>query len=322
MVKMKIRYLILWVLLLLTLSIVGQAQENSSAGAPAQWTRIKSSDGEFSIETPNDLVYFYDEDGFIISPPDKKSQLYTDVRLLNSSIDKTFMSVEMYKISSQKGALANLIEQDGLKTSKILGDQKDFIAKQAELNSPPWPASDGTAEISYVVQYFASATHLYVVTVSNRGKKTAAAERFLASVRLQKSGSDNPDLHDATDISRLKPLSIGDLISTDSALNQSPAKKDETGSPPAKKPQPIVLVRPTPSYSESARKKDITGVMRVRVEFSRTGAVSKVVILSLLPEDLGKNCFFAALRMKFLPAEKEGSTITISKVVEYNFNIY
>ena len=319
---MKIRYLVLWVLLLLTSSIVGQAQENSPDGVSTQWTRIKSSDGEFSIEIPNNLVYFYDEDGFIISPPDKKSQLYTDMQLLNSSIDKTFMSVEMYKISSQKGALANLIEQDGLKTSKILGDQKDFIAKQAELNSPPWPASDGTAEISCIVQYFASATHLYVVTVSNRGEKTAAAERFLASVRLQKSGPDNPDVNNATDLSRLKPLSIGNLISTDSALNKGPAKKDETGPPPAKKPQPIVLVRPTPTFTTSARKKGITGTMRVRVGFSRTGAVSKVVILSLLPEGLDKNCFFAAMRMKFIPAEREGSTITIFKVVEYNFNFY
>jgi TonB family protein len=84
----------------------------------------------------------------------------------------------------------------------------------------------------------------------------------------------------------------------------------------------MILNKPRPTYSNQARKEGIGGTIRVRLTFSENGSISRVIFLTALPGGLNRNSFFTALKMRFLPAEKDGVFDTVTKTVEFSFAIY
>jgi len=83
-----------------------------------------------------------------------------------------------------------------------------------------------------------------------------------------------------------------------------------------------ILIKPTPSYINSARMKGEKGTIQIRATFSEQGRIAKIAFLKTLKEGLVRQAVFAALRIKFLPAEKQGQPETVTKIIEYSFDIY
>jgi TonB family protein len=83
-----------------------------------------------------------------------------------------------------------------------------------------------------------------------------------------------------------------------------------------------LLAKPKANYTEEARKNGIEGVVRLRVTFSANGQVTSVSLVRGLPFGLTETAIAAARKIKFEPAEKNGVPISVSKIVEYNFNTY
>lgn len=295
------------------------AQENPNAAQTSDWQRLQSDNDEFSVEMPANYTYFYDKDGFDVHDWNGFNYLFAQMQTIHAAQDKTVMSVEVYKVPSPRKHLDFLLERFGDKTVKITNAPKGFTVEQYEQISVKDYRTGKETEISFVSRYIASKTHIYIVTAANRGKKTAAFERFLSSVRLAANQTGN------IKISSLRPLTIENI--GEDATNQPkppvpPANQNQPTDAP-KNPTPVLYVtKPFATFTDGARNKRISGVVRLRVTLNKDGRISKIGIVSGLPEGLNRSAFFAALRIKFIPEEKDGETVTVTKVVEYSFKTY
>lgn len=98
--------------------------------------------------------------------------------------------------------------------------------------------------------------------------------------------------------------------------------------PPPPKPVEVVSVpfriisKPRPGYTDAARTNQVTGVVRLRVTFSASGAVGNISPVSGLPYGLTEQAIAAARQIKFEPAKKNGVAIASTKIIEYSFSIY
>jgi hypothetical protein len=298
MIKLNLRFLFLVVLVSSTV-----LAQNSK---PETWQRFQSDNGEFSIEMPGTPAYFFDRDGFIISPRGKSDRIYAEMRLLNSSSSKTVMSVEIYRPDNVKACLKEIIERDGLKENKTKENLPGFETVSLEKRNITNSSTDENIEISHTSKYIISKTHLYIVSVSNRGPQSEEAKRFLSSLKLT-SGQTGADLKDAVKISGLTAIGLPQIIK--SAGDVPPPAQTGGAVPPnlVKNPGAILVVtKPSPTYTDNDRRDVITGAMRVRIGFAESGRISSITIVTALSKSLSRNAVFAALRLKFIPEEKDG----------------
>jgi TonB family protein len=83
-----------------------------------------------------------------------------------------------------------------------------------------------------------------------------------------------------------------------------------------------VLEKPEPTYTEAARKNQITGTVVLRAVFSAGGAVTNIHAVSGLPDGLTERAIAAAKNIRFVPATKDGRPVSMWMQLEYNFNLY
>jgi hypothetical protein len=80
--------------------------------------------------------------------------------------------------------------------------------------------------------------------------------------------------------------------------------------------------KPKPEYTELGRLYQITGTVILNVPFLETGKIGVVNVVQGLPFGLTHQAVVAAKRMTFDPSLKDGQPVSITKHVEYTFNIY
>lgn len=281
------------------------------------WIRVQSDNGEFSIEIPSNFTYFFDKDGFDYSVSDQ-SFVFSQMQMLNASVEKTVMSVEVYKVPSPKNYMNRLLEGQKFNNStKRDYKQEEFNIKEFEQKKFKTDSDD--LVISHITRFITSKTHLYIVTVANHGAKSTSFERFLSSIQL---GLNQSSPSNIVKFSSRKPITINDIF-TDGTKNPVP----KPNSPPnsqnnVKDSTPfIILTKPFAAYTQQARNNRTSGKMRIRITFEKNGGISNIEFLEGLPDGLNRNGFFAALRIKFIPNEKDGEFQTIKKQVEYSFSI-
>ena len=83
-----------------------------------------------------------------------------------------------------------------------------------------------------------------------------------------------------------------------------------------------VLSKPEPTYTESARKNQITGTVVLRAVFSSSGQVTNIHAVSGLPDGLTERAIAAAKSIRFVPATKDGHAVSMWMELQYNFNLY
>ncbi len=105
------------------------AQTNQSS----EWIRVRSDDGEFSVEVPADYKFIVDKTGFQVNDTYNNYQL-EEVKMFNSYREKTLIAFESYKAG--KKALDAIRESDNRngKSSEIERGEKRFSG-QAEFQS-------------------------------------------------------------------------------------------------------------------------------------------------------------------------------------------
>ncbi len=80
-----------------------------------------------------------------------------------------------------------------------------------------------------------------------------------------------------------------------------------------------ILNKPTPMYTDAARKNETTGSVKLRVTFLASGIIGDVISVNMLPDGLTESAIEAAKGIKFQPATKNGTPLTVTKLVEYSF---
>jgi TonB family protein len=83
-----------------------------------------------------------------------------------------------------------------------------------------------------------------------------------------------------------------------------------------------VLEKPEPTYTEAARKNQITGTVVLRAVFSAGGQVINISPVSRLPDGLTERAIAAAKNIRFVPASKDGHPVSMWMELQYNFNLY
>ncbi len=293
----------------------------SNAQIPtAEWIRVQSDNGEFSIEVPAEYEFFADKDGFSVS---FNSDTYPlrEMNVLNGIHEKTLISFESYKADkraldiirerdSRQAEESSEIKREGYRVKQIVSRNKDSYS---------------------VRQYFNSKDYIYILTAASREGETPTLKRFLDSVIFKPSGEKT--IQTTALDSKLKTISFSALkptpieVETSSKPSQTPndtvnnavitpAPKDENILPLA------ILYKPLPSFTDAARMQREQGIIRLRLGFSQAGYISKIAVVSSLKEGLLRQAIFAALRIKFLPPEKDGKPQTVTKLVEYSFAVY
>ncbi|PYS92129.1 MAG: hypothetical protein DMF64_10095 [Acidobacteria bacterium] len=84
----------------------------------------------------------------------------------------------------------------------------------------------------------------------------------------------------------------------------------------------VIVSKPEPTFTEEARKDNVTGEVVLRMVLGSNGAVSNIVPLKRLPDGLTERAIAAARQIQFTPAEKDGHKVSQYVTVSYNFNIY
>ncbi len=283
-----------------------------------EWIRAQSDNGEFSVEFPAGYDFYADKDGFSASSG-SRSYFLSEMRMLNAYHEKTLLSLEAYKTDSPKdvaGIFAESDERNGVETKIKVGKSKfkQVLIKRENLYA--------------VRRFFTSETHIYILTAASRTEETPALKRFLDSLRFKTAKMEIEPTQ--TPEANVKTVSFSALKISQLAIDLNPEplrKRGDTKTPPQapnnEDSLPLsIIVKPIPFYTEAARSAGESGVIRVRLTFSKNGSVTNIGFFSVLKEGLARQAAFAAIRLKFLPAEKNGEAITSVKFVEYSFSIY
>ena len=83
--------------------------------------------------------------------------------------------------------------------------------------------------------------------------------------------------------------------------------------------KPQVLSKPTPDYTEEARRNKVYGTVVLRCVFGADGRIPALAVLSGLPDGLTEQAIAAAKQIKFVPATKDGKPVSVWMQLEYNF---
>ncbi|HEY0003664.1 MAG TPA: energy transducer TonB [Pyrinomonadaceae bacterium] len=85
---------------------------------------------------------------------------------------------------------------------------------------------------------------------------------------------------------------------------------------------PVIITRkPQASYTELARKSQITGSVKLRMLLRKDGTVAEITPVRTLPGGLTEEAVRAASRIEFIPAMINGEPVDMVQWVEYNFDV-
>jgi TonB family C-terminal domain len=86
---------------------------------------------------------------------------------------------------------------------------------------------------------------------------------------------------------------------------------------------PLTIIgKPRALYTDEARKAMAQGTVSVKVTLLANGGVGSVVVVTPLEYGLTEQAIAAAKRLVFLPKRINGYPVSVTKMIEYNFNIY
>jgi protein TonB len=85
--------------------------------------------------------------------------------------------------------------------------------------------------------------------------------------------------------------------------------------------RPQILGRPTPGYTDEARRNQIEGSVKVSVLLKADGAVSDINVARGLGYGLDEKAIEAARQLRFVPAQKDGHAVSVRLSLEFKFSL-
>jgi len=82
----------------------------------------------------------------------------------------------------------------------------------------------------------------------------------------------------------------------------------------------VLISKPEPGFTEEARQHNVQGLVRLSVVLSSNGQVKDPYILQTLSHGLTLKAMQAVLKIKFVPAMKDGRPVSQFATIEYSFN--
>ena len=280
---------------------------------PEDWRIFQPDNDEFTIETPLELKNYGMQDA-------KSSRMYF------GSINGTYLYVFSDPVKSP----------DNLKvTIRFVNSSGKTLAE----NGDPAILTRLTFEDSYgywqSIVIARSKTRIYVAQALSKNEKNPVANHFMSSFGLDSSKFYLPTETEKKPVEIVTPpispqkgsgLGGGSGSGSGSGLGSGNGSGVGVGSPTKTFPQQLsplkIQSKARPAYTDFARFYWITGTVILRITFLASGEIGSVTVVTDLPFGLTEQALIAARRIRFEPAYRDGSPITVSKAVEYSFLIY
>jgi hypothetical protein len=80
--------------------------------------------------------------------------------------------------------------------------------------------------------------------------------------------------------------------------------------------------KPRASYTDEARMENVTGTIKIAVEYGADGKIGFIFPFQTLPDGLTNSAVRAAKLIEFKPATKGGKPVTSVTIISYSFEIY
>jgi TonB family protein len=85
--------------------------------------------------------------------------------------------------------------------------------------------------------------------------------------------------------------------------------------------RPQILARPVPGYTDEARRAQVEGIVKLSVVLNANGTVSDIKVASELGHGLDEKAIEAARQLRFIPAQKDGHTVSVRVFLEFKFTL-
>ncbi len=86
--------------------------------------------------------------------------------------------------------------------------------------------------------------------------------------------------------------------------------------------RPTILYKEKAKYTEEARQNKVQGTVVLNVVFTADGRISNIRVVRGLPDGLTEKAIEAAQKIRFRPAVKNGSPVSVRGNLEFTFNLY
>lgn len=86
--------------------------------------------------------------------------------------------------------------------------------------------------------------------------------------------------------------------------------------------RPTILYREKAKYTEEARQNKIQGTVVLQVVFNVNGSITDIRVVRSLPDGLTEKAIEAARKIRFNPAVKNGTPVSVRGTLEFTFNLY
>jgi TonB family protein len=169
------------------------------------------------------------------------------------------------------------------------------------------------SQVQGVVDFYITEKHVYAVESVGGDESNSSVRQFLESISFD--SHKLPKNRATADLRSTVSPGLAELGSRDQETPEVFSSKEVTR-------RAIAVYRPEPSYTEEARKNEVSGTVSLRAIFSSSGKVTNIGIISALPFGLTEKAIVAAKLIRFIPATKDGKFVSQYVKIEYNFNLF
>ena len=290
--------------------LVGSNAPGDSVRQVDAWKRYVVNGEEFSVLLP-ELPAMTTGSSFVNRLNKSRRE-----RILGAYNNGMVFSIYTFDNPQPRQSLEEFIAERGENNPNKLIFQRDlsvngFPGKQYAAPGQP---------VMRLVQFFATATHLYFFDVLGADASDPRVAKFFSSL----SFGDDPKGETIIDGPGAEPVSSSSSITSSEADKNTEAAERQpnvfTGREVTQKAR--LGTKPEPRYTEQARKHQVAGTVVLKVVFSSEGRVTNIRTVSGLPDGLTDNAIAAARQIRFIPAVKDGKFVSMWMQLEYNFNLY
>lgn len=287
------------------LSLLVSVAHASSHQTGSKWRRVMTTDHAFSILMPANIdAEVFQKTSLKISGEKIKVR-----RVAGAYSNGAAFIIQIYEAKDPHRVLEDLMDIEKIRATDL-----------SSFNYAGFPGQQQVTkykDLYAVTQYIIIQKRLYTIEAVARDEHNPGINRFLSSLKLT------------------PPIKLGGSNVDGTALEVAPAESDEKAiaqtsevdvsqavAPTRTTRKAVILYRSEPSFTEEARKRNIEGVVRLRVVLTSWGRVANIEVQKGLNGGLTERAVEAARHIKFLPAEKDGRLVSQYITIEYNFNFY
>lgn len=261
----------------------------------AEWQRYKVKSEEFSVSLP--ALPAMKTRRVAFAPMQNRIE-----RVLGSYADGVGYAIYAYQ-NPQRQSLDEFITYSRLRRSR---NRQWINSTDVTINGFAGKQLSFTERtVAGAAQFFKTGDHLYQFEAVGASIDDARTQQFFSSLILGKK-LEGTQVEDG--------IGAQPVEDPDSQSSTLPSKDVDQ--------RVIILTKPEPSYTESARQSRTTGTVVLRMIFASTGGVTNIQVVSGLPSGLTEQALAMAKQIRFVPAMKNGQLVSTWLQVEYNFNLY